>query len=82
MLLYFEFDERRVKAEVTWPKHGRTITVHITDKQLTSEMPPDLLFEIEQGNKVSYTIESSDEKRLIELQKVISRRLQELVNKS
>ncbi len=82
MLLYLEFEERRLKAEVTWPKNGGTITVHITDRELVNELPPDLLFDIEPGNKVAYTIEDSNDKRLIELQNVISRRLQELVNKS
>lgn len=82
MLLYFEFEERRVKAEVTWPKNRGTITVHLTDKNLTDEFPTDLLFDIAPGNKVSYTIENPDDKRLIELQNIISRRLQEFVNKS
>ncbi len=82
MILYFEFEERRVKAEVTWPKNGGTITVHITDTELANELPPDLLFDIKQGNKVAYTIEDTNDKRLVELQNVISRRLQELVNKS
>lgn len=82
MLLYFEFEERRVKAEVTWPKNKGTITVHLTDKNLTDQFPPDLLFDIAPANKVSYTIEDRDDKRLIELQNVISRRLQEFVNKS
>jgi hypothetical protein len=82
MLLYFEFEERRVKAEVTWPKNRGTITVHIIDRQIVEELPPDLLFDVDEGNKVGYTIESPDDKRLIELQSVIARRLQELVSKS
>jgi hypothetical protein len=82
MVLYFEFEERRVKAEVTWPKNRGTITVHITDRELVKKFPPDLLFDIEAGNKVVYTIEDPGDKRLIELQNVISRRLQEFVNKS
>jgi hypothetical protein len=82
MILYFEFDDRRIKADVTWPRGRGPISVHITDARLTEEMPPDLLFDIATGNKVSYTIESPDDKRLIALQNVIGRRLQEFVNKS
>jgi hypothetical protein len=82
MLLYFEFDDKRVKADVTWPKDKGPITVHLTDAELTRDLPSDLLFDVEAGNKVSYTIEDRDDKRLIELQDVISRRLQEFVNKS
>jgi hypothetical protein len=82
MTLYFEFEQRRVKAEVDWPKDKGAISVHLTDPELSAELAPDLLFDITAGNKVSYTIESRDDKRLIELQSVISRRLQEFVNKS
>ena len=82
MILYFEFEERRLKAEMTWPKNRGTVTVHVTDTQLANELPPDLLFDIAPENKVTYTIENPNDKRLIELQRVISRRLQELVNKS
>jgi hypothetical protein len=82
MLLYFEFEERRVKADVTWPKDKGSITVHVTDAELARDLPTDLLFDVQAGNKVSYTIEDKDDKRLIELQNVISRRLQEFVNKS
>jgi hypothetical protein len=82
MILYFEFDERRVKAEVNWPKGRGTISVHVTDPQLANEMPTDLLFDIAPLNKVTYIIENPDNKRLIHLQKTISKRLQEFVNKS
>jgi hypothetical protein len=82
MTLYFEFDGRRVMAEVNWPKSKGSISVHITDAELASEMPPDLLFDITPRNKVSYTIEDPANKKLIYLQDIISRRLQEFVNKS
>lgn len=82
MLLYFEFDDRRVKAEVAWPKKSGTITVHITDPRLAREMPTDFFYEVERGNKVVFTIENPDDKRQIELQSVIAKRLQEFVNKS
>jgi hypothetical protein len=82
MLLYFEFEHRRVKADVTWPKDKGPITVHVTDAELARDLPTDLLFDVTRGNRVSYTIEDKDDKRLIELQNVISRRLQEFVNKS
>ena len=82
MLLYFEFDDRRVKAEVNWPKRKDTIPVHITDPRLAREMPTDLFFEVDRTNKVVFTVENPDNKRLTELQRVIARRLQEFVNKS
>jgi hypothetical protein len=82
MLLYFEFEHRRVKADVTWPKDKSSITVHVTDAELARDLPTDLLFDVRAGNRVSYTIEDRDDKRLIELQDVLSKRLQEFVNKS
>jgi uncharacterized protein (DUF779 family) len=82
MILYFEFDERTVNAEVQWSKDLRTISVHITDPRLNNEMPSDLLFDILKGNQISFIVENPDNKRLVHLQKVISRRLQEFVNKS
>ena len=81
MILYFEFEDRRVKADVLWPKDDEPIAVHLTDPQMKRELPTDLLFEVGEGRKVEYTIESPDDKRLIELQSVIARRLQEFVNK-
>jgi hypothetical protein len=82
MLLYFEFDQRRAKAEVTWPKQGGTIIVHLTDARMVKEFPADLYFEVDKKNKVVFTIESRDNKKLIELQNVLAKRLQEFVNKS
>ena len=82
MNLYFEFEERRVTAAVDWPKDGHTITVHLNDARLTRELPTDLLFEIESNRKVAFEIEDQHNKRLIELQRVIARRLQEFANKS
>ncbi len=34
MILYFEFEDRRVKADVQWPKEDEPINVHVTDPQL------------------------------------------------
>jgi hypothetical protein len=82
MLLYFDFEDRRVKAEVNWPKQRGTIPVQITDPRLAREMPTDLFFEVGRGNKVVFTVENPDNKRLTELQNVIAKRLQEFVNKS
>jgi hypothetical protein len=81
MILYFEFEGRRRKAEVTWPKTGSDILVYLSDKELVRKFPPDLLFEIAGGNKVTYIIESTENKRLLELQRVLGRRLQEFVNR-
>ncbi|MDB5193669.1 MAG: hypothetical protein JWQ96_3232 [Segetibacter sp.] len=82
MNLYFEFEERRVTAAVDWPEDRDTIVVHVTDAVIARDLPTDLFFEIERGNKVTFVIEDLDNKRLIDLQKVISRRLQEFANKS
>jgi hypothetical protein len=80
MILYFEFDERRRKADVKWPKHDEPIAVHINDKELAKDLPTDLLFDVEQ-KKVIFTTEDAGNKRLTELQNVIARRLQEFVTK-
>ncbi len=83
MLLYFEFEQRRTKAEVIWPKQeGETIEVHLTDTRLIKVFPPDLFFEVESSRKVSFLTEDPSNKRLSDLQKVIANRLQEFVNKS
>ncbi len=81
MVLYFEFEDRRVMADVQWADDEAPIAVHLTDPQLKRELPTDLLFEIGTGRKVVFTIESPDNERLVELQSIISRRLQEFVNK-
>lgn len=81
MMLYFEFEEKRRKADVTWPKNEGNIIVHITDNELTKDLPADLYFEVTRGNKVDFIIEDSGNDRLLALQNVLSRRLQELVNK-
>lgn len=81
MILYFEYDNRRVKANVDWPKNDEPIAVHLTDPQMIKEFPTDLFFEVATGRKVVFTIEDKDNNRLTELQSVIARRLQELVMK-
>ena len=78
MLLYFEFEEKRRKADVVWPKGNDNITVHITDKEITNDLPADLYYEIDNANKVVFTIEDIADKRLIELQNTIARKLQEI----
>lgn len=79
MILYFEFEEKRRKAEVTWPKYDENITVYINDAEIAKDLPTDLFFELENGNKITYTIENPENKRLLELQTAIRRKLQETV---
>lgn len=81
MLLYFEFEDKRRKADVEWPKNNGNIIVHVHDKEIAAHLPTDLYFEVENDNKVVFIIEDSSNKRLLELQRVLGRRLQELVNK-
>ena len=81
MLLYFEFEEKRRKADVIWPKNNGDVLVHINDKELARDLPTDLNYEIRESNKVVFTIEDPANERLLELQNVLGRRLQELVNR-
>ncbi|MCW3111861.1 MAG: hypothetical protein JWR18_257 [Segetibacter sp.] len=80
MLLYFEFEDKRRKADVTWPRNGGNIIVHVTDRELAKDLPTDLYYEVRRGNKLEFTVEDSENERLLELQTVLGRRLQELVN--
>ncbi len=80
MIIYYDFEGRRMNAEVDWPKNGGTIQVQLTDKRLIKDLPADLLFDISRINKITYTIENPANKRLTELQKVLSKRLQEFAN--
>ncbi|WP_018612226.1 hypothetical protein [Segetibacter koreensis] len=80
MTIYFDFEEQRRTAEVTWPKNGGSIYVTVTDKELTQKLPPDLIFDINRKNKISFVEEDPHFKRLIQLQTIIKRRLQELAN--
>ena len=80
MILYFEFEEQRRKAEVQWPRGTGTINVALTDYELTAKLPVDLIFDINKRNRISYTIENPDNKRLNQLQKIICKRLQEFAN--
>ncbi len=79
MILYYEFENRRMNAEVNWPKDADIIQVQLTDKRLTRDLPGDLLFDV-RGSKIFFTIEDPKNKRLIELQRIISKRLQEIGN--
>ncbi|HEX8462740.1 MAG TPA: hypothetical protein VF623_14990 [Segetibacter sp.] len=78
MLLYFEFEEKRRKADVTWPKKGRDIVVHITDNEIAKQLPTDLYYEMEDDNKIVFTVEDPANKRLVELQTTIKKRLQDI----
>ena len=78
MILYYDFEGKRMNAEVYWPKS--TIQVQLTDIRLTRDFPEDLLFDINRINKISYMVENPANRRLTELQKVLSKRLQEFAN--
>ena len=78
MLLYFEFEDKRRRADVTWPKRDENIIVHILEKDLAKDFPTDLYYTMDDSNKVNFTIEDIADKRLLELQNVIKRRLQEV----
>jgi hypothetical protein len=80
MTIYFDFDERRRTAEVSWPENARSINVTLTDKELLKKFPADLIFDLRSKNKISFIEENPDHKKLIQLQKAIGRKLQELAN--
>jgi|GEM_PF-1941389 len=77
MTFYYDFEDRRLHAEVYWPANARTIQVELTDSRLIKEFPGDLIFDIKCGRKISYTLENPANKRLSELQRIIGKRLQE-----
>lgn len=79
MILYYDFEGRRMHAEVTWPGGGGTIQVQLTDKRL-KDLPADLLFDMNRVNRITYLVENPANKRLSELQLVLSKRLQEFAN--
>lgn len=80
MTLYYDFEGKRMNAEVYWPKNASTIQVQLTDNRLTGDLPDDLLFDINRINKISYMVENPTNRRLTELQKVLAKRLQEFAN--
>ena len=80
MTLYYDFEGKRMNAEVYWPKNESTIQVQLTDNRLTRDLPDDLLFDINRINKISYMVENPANRRLTELQKVLAKRLQEFAN--
>ena len=80
MTLYYDFEGKRMNAEVYWPKNASTIQVQLTDNRLTWDLPDDLLFDINRINKISYMVENPANRRLTELQKVLAKRLQEFAN--
>ena len=80
MLVYFEFEDRRMNADVTWPKgDDGTVSVQVTDPRLSKELPTDLFYELVDGNRITFTIENPSNKRLTELQQVIFKRLDDMV---
>lgn len=81
MTIYFDFEEQRRMAEVTWPENEGSIQVTLTDDELIKKLPADLIYDINGRRKVTFIEENPDNKRLIRLQKVIGRKLQEFVNK-
>ena len=80
MTFYYDFEDRRMHAKVYWPSKGSTIQVELSDSNLIKEFPSDLIFEMKRGRKIAYTLESLDNKRLSELQRIIGKRLQEFAN--
>ena len=80
MIFYFDFEGRKLHAQVYWPDKGTTIQVALTDSLLIRQFPSDLIYELKSGNRIAYTIESRENKRLCELQRSIGKRLQEFAN--
>ncbi len=79
MILYYDFEGKRMNAEVYWPGKVGSVQVQLTDKRL-KDFPEDLLFDINRHNKITYTVENPSNRRLTELQMVLSKRLQEFAN--
>ncbi len=80
MLIYFEFEEKRRKADLHWPKSEEKIVIHLIEPEMTSCFPADLFFKQNDFSKIVFEIEDNANKRLIDLQNTIRRRLQEMVN--
>jgi TonB family protein len=59
MILYFEFEDRKVTANVTWPKNDDPIVVNLTDKRMAREFPTDLYFEVGVANNVEFIIKTN-----------------------
>ena len=78
MLLYFDFEDKRRKADVLWPIGYEAIVVHIADNGLTGNFPNDLYFRIDDKGKVWFDIEDKANLRLLDLQNCLRRRIQEL----
>ena len=78
MLLYFDFEDKRRKADLVWPNGDEAIVVHIADNGLTGNFPNDLYFRIDDKGKVCYDIEDKANLRLLDLQNCLRRRIQEL----
>ena len=78
MLLYFDFEDKRRKADLVWPNGDEAIIVHIADKGLTGNFPNDLYFRIDDDGKVGFDVEDKANFRLLDLQNCLRRRIQEL----
>lgn len=78
MLLYFDFEGIRYKADLTWPKDDGAIIVHLTDKELTDSFPGDLFFNLNDKGIVGFDAEDMANSRLLGLQNCLRKRIQEL----
>lgn len=80
MLIYFEFLDKRRKAHLTWSRSEEKMIVHLAETQLTSIFPEDLFFTIDASEKVNFEAEDIKNLKLLELQNVLRKRLQEIVS--
>lgn len=78
MLFYFEFENKRRKADVLWPGHGENIIIHIADHEIANSFPTDLFFQLDESGKIDFQIEDVANIRLLDLQNTLRRRLQDL----
>ena len=80
MLIYFEFEEKRRKADLNWSKLDGRIEVHLMELDMTSNFPSDLLFVQNKYDKIVFEVEDVANNRLQDLQNSLRKRLQEMVN--
>ncbi len=82
MLIYFEFEEKRRKADLHWPKSNGKIVIHLMEPEMTSYFPSDLFFSRDDYGKVVFEVEDVANNRLLDLQNSLRKRLQEIVSSS
>ncbi len=80
MLIYFEFEEKRRKADLHWPKSEEKIVVHLIEPEMIKHFPSDLFFAQNDFGKIIFEVEDVANNRLLDLQNSLRRRLQEMVN--